>query len=454
MDRLDILHPIAEKRLNQRYYFQSLLDEACSSGLLSQTDILKTQTEMLIILADQTERWNKGKSDSVRIEKAQDILTSVIFVIGVKLKSYPAPEMAVDALKNEPLNLLFEKGLKLIRRKIAIARHRHKLIADQLFDSPNVYYRSTVIDGINGFFKLYRPQFAAHEIHITVDYPAFMDRPELDGIEFIEQYLRCMEAENAFCKRFVSQDIHYLLCGLTQDYRSVPMNMFEPVLLSALGLVMVKRQPLRLDLTKTEVDSLYRLFNDKNPPQIQGCLEKSITALSQFMELSKSTKNYALSSLPILASTIHNALKMRTLDKVFLVPAFPEQEPQLTFSYGERMDNRRYQKLVEAVLQSDSSTEKLELILREVHSLADLLDILSDAELDETDFTLLVNMLSTADFIALLSQYPNGDFLERESDHFLYSALQERKRLFSDGEQKKIERALEALQNGWSEGDF
>ncbi len=448
MDRLDILHPIAEERLNQRYYFQSLLDEACSCGLLSQTDILKTQTEILVILAGQTEKLNKGKSDSVRIEKAQDILISVIFVIGVQLKSYPAPELAVNALKSEPLNLLFEKGLKLIHRKIVIARHTHKLIVDQLFDSPNVYYRSTVIDGINGFFKLYRPQFTAHEIHITVDYPAFMGRPELDGIEFIERYLRYMEAENAFCTLFVSQDIHHLLCGLTQDYRSVPMNMFEPVLLSALGLIMVKREPLRLDLTKADVDALYQLLHDKKSDQIQSCLEKSIAALNQCMELSQSSKNYALLSLPILAATIHNAVKMRTLDKVFLVPAFPEQEPQLTLSYGERMDDRRYQKLVEAVLQSDSSAEKLDLILREVRSLADLLDILSDAELDSIDFTLLVNNLPPAEFIALLSQYPNDDFLERDSDQFLYGALQERKRLFSAEEQKQIEKALDALQNG------
>ena len=226
------------------------------------------------------------------------------------------------------------------------------------------------------------------------------------------------------------------------------MNMFEPVLLSALGLIMVKREPLRLDLTKADVDALYQLLHDKNPDQIQSCLEKSIAALNQCMELSQSSKNYALLSLPILAATIHNAVKMRTLDKVFLVPAFPEKEPQLTLSYGERMDDRRYQKLVEAVLKSDSSAEKLDLILREVRSLADLLDILSDAELDSINFTLLVNKLPPAEFIALLSQYPNDDFLERDSDQFLYAALQERKRLFSVEEQKQIEKALDALQNG------
>jgi hypothetical protein len=51
-----------------------------------------------------------------------------------------------------------------------------------------------------------------------------------------------------------------------------------------------------------------------------------------------------------------------------------------------------------------------------------------------------------------LTQYPNGDFLERESEQFLYRASQKRENLFSAGEQKQIEKAFDALQNGWSEG--
>jgi len=114
----------------------------------------------------------------------------------------------------------------LYDEKTAISRSLQKKILEHLLDTPNVYYRSTIADGVNGFFKLYRPQFAAHEIHITADYPILAGRPELDGIEFIEQYLRCIEAENAFCICFKPQDIHHLLCGLTHDYRSVPFNNF------------------------------------------------------------------------------------------------------------------------------------------------------------------------------------------------------------------------------------
>ena len=148
---------------------------------------------------------------------------------------------------------------------------------------------------------MYRPQFTAHE-------------------------------ENAFCVCFATQDIHHLLCGLMQYYRSVPLNIFEPVLLSALVLVIRERSPKPLDLN-------------------------------------------------------------------------------------------------------------------EVHSLADLLDILSDTELYADDFDLLINMLPLPVFAMLLSQYPNDDFLDRESEQLLFAALQKRNQRLSVCEKQQIEPMINALQH-------
>lgn len=72
--------------------------------------------------------------------------------------------------------------------------------------------------------------------------------------------------------------------------------------------------------------------------------------------------------------------------------------------------------------------KNISLILRVVHSLADLLDILSDTGLYEEDFELLINMLPPSAFVALPAQYPDDDFSDRESEQLLYRALQERKK--------------------------
>ncbi|MGN0106421.1 MAG: DUF6179 domain-containing protein [Hominilimicola sp.] len=445
-EALDTLHLIDVKQLHPRYYTESLIQQALSCHLLSDKAVSKIQSDLLVILAEQCDKWSHGESSSVPTEIAQEMMTSILFVISVKLKSCQSPEQAVEMLKSEQLKSLFERGLQIVRRKIAVARYLQKRIVDNLFDTPNVYYRSTIVDGSNGFFKLYRPQFSAHEIHITADYPVFAGRPESDGIEFIEQYLRCIEAENAFCVQFCSQDIHRLLCGLTQDYRSVPMNLFEYVMLSALGLTLLNCNPKKLNLSKKDVENLYSLFFGRSDGEILRCLEKAVHMLNQQGLLPKSTRQYLSLTLQTFVPIISNAVKTETLDKVFLVPVYPEQEMKISFDYGEQMDNRKYQKLVDKILQTDSSDEKIPFILNEVHSLADLLDILSDTELYDEDYELLINNLPLSVFGVLLSKYPNDNFFNRESEQLLYKALSKRKQWLSFEEKQQVEQALEAIQ--------
>lgn len=439
METLDIFHQIEAEMLNPKYYFQSLIEQAYYYGLLSDKELCAVQTDLLLILTEQTDKWSRGESSSIPTEKAQDIMTSILFAIGIQLKSYQTPEQAIKILKSEPLKSLFENGLKLINRKMTVSRHLQKRILHHLLDTPNVYYRSTIADGINGFFKLYCPQFAAHEIHITADYPVFIGRPELEGIEFIEKYLRCIQAENAFCVCFAPQDIHHLLCGLTQDYRSIPLNIFEPVLLSALGLIIQKRNPKQLDLNKNDISILHQLFSGQSEKEVQSCLKKALFYLNEKMDLPYISMQYASLCIPKLTVIILNAVKMKTLDKVFLTPAYPEQEPHIILSYGDRMNDKEYQKLIEKILQTNSSKQKIALILNEIHSIADLLDILSDAELYTNEFDLLINMMPLPTFAMLLSQYPNDAFFARESEQFLFIALQKRKQQLSAEETLQID---------------
>lgn len=445
-ETLDTLHPIDAKQLHSRYYAESLIQQAMSCHLLSETDISNIQADLLVILAEQCKKWSHGESSSVPIEKAQDIMTSILFVISIKLKSYQSPEQAVEKLKTQPIKLLFESGTQIIRRKLVIAQFMQRKIANNLFETPNVYYRSTIINGINGFFKLYRPQFAAHEIHITADYPVFAGRPESDGIEFIEKYLRCIESENAFCVQFCPQDIHCLLCGLIQDYQSVPMNIFEYVMLSTFGLVLLNRTPQKLDLSKKDIDNLYLLFSDKTDEKISGYLEKAVLLLNEHGLLPESTKQYLAVTLQRFVAAISNAVKTETLDKVFLVPVYPEQKMKISFNYGERMNDVKYRKLVEKILQTNKSEEKIALILQEVHSLADLSDILSDTALCKEDLELLINMLPLSVFVILLSQYPDENFSDRENEQLLFEALSKRKQRLSSEEKQQVEQALSAIQ--------
>ena len=70
------------------------------------------------------------------------------------------------------------------------------------------------------------------------------------------------------------------------------------------------------------------------------------------------------------------------------------------------------------------------------------MDILSDSELCADDFCLLVSKLPLPVFVLLLKEYPNDDFLERESEQQLFAALQERKQQLSAEGRQQVEQMV------------
>lgn len=311
---LDRLHLILPGRLSGRDYFVSLLREGRACGLISDYDVERVQMRCLPLIAKLAERYTEGKSSSIRVEKAQDILLSVLFITGLALKTFPSPEDALEALMHTDLEELWEKGLVRAHRKLFYCRHLQKRILEGLLDTPNEFYRPTVEEGIDGFFKCYDPELSAQEIHITADYPSCLGRPELGGVEFIEQYLRQIDAENAFCSCFRPLDIHRLLTALTPDYPGIPLNLFEPVLLSALGLVLTGHCPEKLNLSWRDTEKLYACFQGG----VAEGLEEALDTLSGRMNIPRKSESYARLCLPGLSVYVKNALENRTLDKVFI----------------------------------------------------------------------------------------------------------------------------------------
>ena len=116
--------------------------------------------------------------------------------------------------------------------------------------------------------------------------------------------------------------------------------------------------------------------------------------LSAQLELSEPLQKYVGESLPQLAATIEIAARLLTLDRVFLVPQYPENNPQLIFSFGEKMADEKYSKVLEEIKQCRYLADKKALIKSEIHSLADLEDLLLDAELSEAETLSILGELS------------------------------------------------------------
>ena len=110
------------------------------------------------------------------------------------------------------------------------------------------------------------------------------------------------------------------------------MNLFEPVLLSALGLILVNRNPAKLDLHQKDIDLLMQQFSGQSVHEIQDSLEKALLVLDWEIKLPQTAIEYVFFCMPGIAVIVRNAVKMKTLDKVFLIPSYPEQESPVTIS--------------------------------------------------------------------------------------------------------------------------
>ena len=307
-----------ETRLSQRDYTLSLIRQACRQGLLTEEEVRDMKRQLLELVAERTEAWNHGESSSVRIEQAQDFVESILFVMGLQLKAESSADRALETLKTEPVRKCFAQGTERVKRKIAISRLLQRRMGKNLFPSKNIFFRETFTAGIDGFFRLYDPAFAAHDIHITADYPLCVGRPELQGIEFIEQYLSCGEAENLFLCTFDPDRVDRLLTGLTPGYGEIPMNLFEPVFLTALGLVLTGGDPESLHLTDENLRTLYRIFSGRNGDETERILQNGLVRLKEVLVLPKLALEYSALCIPFLTSSVVNGISNHSLNKVFL----------------------------------------------------------------------------------------------------------------------------------------
>ncbi len=295
--------------IDPRRYLESLVKEAASRGLFDEICMLRLQQNLYDLLAALQFRLYRGKNSSCRVEFVESLLASASFVISCELKAQPTASLSLAALQNTAIDTLFENGVKRIKRKILVAKHMHNRLCKNLFETPNVFYRETITGGISGFFKTYNVRYAAHSVGIIADYPVLLGRPDADGIEFIEQYLARLEAENTFLNLFDRDEVHHVLYESIPDLAGTPANLFEPILERVTLCALLGKEPHTLSLTANERSDVRNIVHATERicllKHCQAALERVLSVYS----LSENAKEYAKLCLPQIVGTITKMIK-------------------------------------------------------------------------------------------------------------------------------------------------
>jgi len=426
MENIERINAINKRNLNEEFYLQSLIEEATRCNLLSDNDIEKIQFGCLELLAYKVKCYNGLDSDSIRVEFAENIMKSNLYTISLYLKSFLLPEYAVEALQNTTISDLYDLGKRHVQSKLNATKHLHLLVVKNKLNTENYTYNSTVIDGIKGFFKLYDPDYSAHDIHITADYPTCYPIKNLVGVEFIKKYLENIYYENQFCSYFSLDKIHNLLLGYHKEYCALVINIFEQVFTSAIGCILIGVSAKTLTVSSNQVDKLYIELSSKTDQQIIEIIHKANLLLQKELSIkSKTLQTYLDKCLPVISSNICNAIKINTLDKIFITRHNTEIDATFSFSFGVKMDNETYRNLIDNIMQCRFLSDKIDIIKNNIHSLSDFEDMLLDSELTKFEIMNILKLLNTVEIAALIKRHPyqpDTDALELKDNEIMLNS--------------------------------
>jgi len=275
MDEIKRISAIDKSMIDDKNYFVSLIENAYDLNIINESFIERLRQEMMNLLAHRCRKYTSGESSSVPIETAESIMQSVNFTLGLYLKKVPEPEDALYELKKSGVEQCYLDGLKYMKSVVKSTRLLYEQVKKSMVKTDNYAYNSTLIGGIQGFFKLYDTEFSAQEIHITADYPVFLYPDGYEGIEFIMKYLKNIWCENRFCNLFSLKDIQRVLSFHAIDYDDNVMdmvfNIYEVILSQAIACAVADEDIASLNISEEGKKKVNGLLNKEIGSKIFGC---------------------------------------------------------------------------------------------------------------------------------------------------------------------------------------
>lgn len=306
---------IKRNKLSEIDYLESLVKKACEIHLLSLKEIENIQTQLFELLKIKIEKYNLLDGSSIEIEKAKTIMDSNMYTISMYLKTF-SPDEAILKLKEEKIISMYEKGQKLINKKITVSKILYRKVLNSTLQIANETYIETIFRGLKGFFKIYDPQYNSKEKKITADYPLYNNLiGKLEGIEFIEEYLKSLLIENEYLSKYEAMQINELLYSYRIDFIGILENIFKIVLMQNIGQLLAGEEMHTLKISKEGIEKIYCYFEKMSKKEIYDRIKETILKL-EFKNVE--TKEYIEKGLEELQFEIYNSYNMKSLDKIFI----------------------------------------------------------------------------------------------------------------------------------------
>ena len=366
----------------------SVLSDQSLELRLTSAETLRVQGKLWELLTNRAESYTMGGSSSVRVEKAQELLKSAWFVLRHSIDSSesrsrdgaePAPGVLRANLLDGDYDALFNTGLKAVEALVGEGRALLETAVRTAVRTGNGAYRETLRE-LGIFFKRYHPHHFAHDIPCMLDYPLAHPVDEaLQGIDYINEFLRRLILENNFVGRFAPETVRLLLKSASPDYQDDLLSLYETVAANALGLTLLGGDIASLDITDGDRQRLRLLIAAWTDETAPLKLRAAAAGLCAILGLDgEPAGEYLAGSAAALYTRLKPALATGRLDRVFpsLYRAKPAPAQKDAYVDNPPMDDERLRALIDEITSCRNLSDKIVLVQRTVFSLRDLGELL------------------------------------------------------------------------------
>lgn len=342
---------------------------------ICEQDRMLIEMKIWNFIGKHTERYTMGDSTSVPIEIAEELLYSICFSLELELKGLMNIS---EILIKEDINNL----LKASWRKIASLMDEGKKLLEAVRKSSpnieNISYNDT-LNEISEFFNKYDYRFFAHRINCSIDYQLSNPISEkLQGIEYINGYLKTLLIENEFCICFDKDNIRYILNSYCPDYKGLLINIFEPILTNAIGLDILGEDILTLAISMLQRKTLLRTLRNLSKTEILAELRSSAKRVCDTLGIGDNEKiEYIQKTAVDIYPRIEVGLSTGNIENIFLSFKYEEDLKESEFIDNSAMDNEKLRNIINEINDCRFISDKIAIIKEEVHSLSDLVEVLS-----------------------------------------------------------------------------
>lgn len=362
---------------NGQNYLSLMYGDNFPNEILTNEELFNIQAKLWTLLGYRIERYTMGDSSSIPVETAGELLKSICFSIGLYLKS---SNVGISILNNEDMESFLNLSWTKIESEIKIGKSLLNKIKINTLPIENISFNDT-LKGLSTFFKKYDYRFFAHQIPCDIDYQLCHPVSEnLQGIEYINEYLRHLIIENKFIRKFDTSNIIMLLESYCPDYKGLLINIYEPVATNALGLQLLNGEIYSLDVTDSDRNQLLYLFQSWSKEEAAAALHQASEKLCSILQITDAAqKKYLITSAENLYPRIQSALPTNNLNNIFL-PLYKAQKSDdldVQFIDGESMDDENLQLLIDEINNCRYLSDKLKIFHQEIHSMSDCIEVLN-----------------------------------------------------------------------------